>query len=225
MYLALDTNIIVAATVGQPDLFWSAWVNFDRVAIRKRFVPRAAMEEFSEIVEGVGSRRTGILEQLLSDAITAIRSFGPRQPGRADLESIGIVGNQAAKVVRLFDSIKEACGNRWDSGDARELLRRYELDFALRKAEFFNAHPIYEPSDASATAVMAAGLEAIGSSRGQSWKRDCGILAQVGMIGRERQLSIEFVTEDRHHIWRLSRQILALTPLARIRDMAGASPP
>ena len=59
--LALDSNVLVAATVGPADRLWPKWKTFDAKAPASRFVPSLVLQEFYEVTEGVGSAQPGIL--------------------------------------------------------------------------------------------------------------------------------------------------------------------
>ncbi len=219
--LALDSNVLVAATVGPADRLWPKWKTFDAKAPASRFVPSLVLQEFYEVTEGVGSAQPGIFARLVSDTQIAIRLGGRGPPSDAALAAQRITGNRLDKVrLLLADFIRQI--GAWDSSKARNLLREFEQAYAIRKADFLGRHPVISNFDPLSCAMVQARLERLVPGGGQSWTRDCGILSQVDYILRAGSKSGHFVTEDAHHIGRHARDITQLTVIQRVRDLTGS---
>jgi hypothetical protein len=157
---------------------------------------------------------------VISDTLIAIRLGTSVPPSDAALAGKGITGNRLEKVrLLLLDFSRQSGG--WDARKARALLRDFEKGYAIRKADFFQRHPVNTSLDTKSCAAIQSKLSTLVPNGGQSWIRDCEILAQVNHILHTGTLDGLFVTEDEHHIGRHAKRILQFTVIRGIRDLNG----
>ena len=220
IHYALDTNVVVAATIGPADRLWSDWSRFDATEATSRFVPSLVREEFYAVVEGIGSPRPGVVDQVVSDTLIAIRLGMASPPTEIALAAAGITGNRLQKVRLLLADFHRQ-SRTWDQEVARGLLREFERGYAVRKTDFFERHPVNTSLEPSACAATRLKLAPLVPNGGQSWLRDCEILAQVNHILAVGAANGHFVTEDAHHIGRHAKQIVQLTVIQGIRNLSG----
>ena len=222
IWLAVDTMVMVAATLGEADRLWDRWQTFDSTEPPTRFIPRAAHDEFSALVEGIGSARPGIHEEIISDASIAIIRAAPDEPNEADLSAMGLDGTRLERIRRLLPILAQTIDGGWDSIGALDALRKYESDFARRKRDFLARHFVFTPVDEARWTRLSNDILALIPAGGASWRNDCRILAQAAMHIVESDRATSFITEDRRHMARSHcRRILGMTGLTEIRDLIG----
>jgi len=214
--------VMVAATLGEADRLWKDWRTFHGREPPTRFIPRAAHDEYSALVEGIGSGRTGVLEEIISDAAMAILLARPAEPSGANLSAIGLAGARLDRIKRLIPVLAGIFGGGWDSGKALDALRSYERDFARRKRDFLARHFVFTPADEVMCRLISSNIEALIPSGGASWHNDAEILAQAAMHKVESDQATAFVTEDQRHMSKpRSKEIIRITGLSGIRDLRG----
>ena len=207
MHLSLDTNVVIAATVGEPDRLRGAWNLFDSREARERFITQGVVDEFLGTVEGVGRDAPGIVTELISDCLNAIRIWGDEPPTEAKLTGAGLTHPRQDRVMRFVRASFEVAGEPWSAHMAKRAIRDFERQYAVRKQVFFQSHPVYDPADSSSVTSFRLSLEPLIPNGGASWKNDCLILGQVAAVLQERRLTGEFVTEDHRHLGRHSPEI------------------
>jgi hypothetical protein len=219
--LGLDTGVMVAAVLGGPDQYWQDWVRFDGREVLDRFLPKSALEEFTFKVDGIGSEKSGLLQEILSDGFLAIFSVMGREPDSISLATLNLGYNRTQRVARMLPVLKGLIEGTWDSNLALDELRKYDATTFARRKAFLDRHLIYEPRDEAQADRLNAGLLGIIPGGGHSWKWDCKILSQVGMYNAERSGPVDFVTEDRTHMRPHSAAIRAQTGIRTLRTLAG----
>jgi hypothetical protein len=219
-FVALDTNVVVAAIIGPGDRLAKAWSVFDGSNRAPRFIPARVMQEYYEVVEGVGRSIPGVRDQLVSDALQAIRLGQKAQPGAQELAAAGITGNRIEKVNLLLGDFQTRIG-AWDPRQAREMLYEFEREYADRKKRFLDRHAVMDPPEGLPTVALREELAKIIPGGGKSWVRDCEIIGEIHEILVARSLSGILVTEDAKHIGRHSGKICGLTAIKGIQDLGG----
>jgi hypothetical protein len=212
---------MVAATVAEADRLWDEWRAFDAREGPNRMIPRAAFEEFGALVEGIGERGRGILEEIISDCSMSIRGAAPNEPNDGTIATMALGADRERRVRRLFPAMKKANGGQWDSGEALRWLRAFERRFAIRKREFLRNHPVYEPVDEELWAGLAWKVEQLIPTPGDRWKWDAKILGQSGAFVGERREATTFVSNDRAHMKNKKAAICSITGLQDIVALDG----
>jgi len=221
VYLALDTAVIVAAVLGEPDRLWVDWNDFDKRESALRLLPKSALEEYSQVVEGLGRADPGILETVVADGARLIRTAGPKAPDSTTVASLELPPNRSARLERLIPVLRAITPVGWNGHAAAAALRTFEREAFARKRDFLARHPLFVPSDAQAFERKREQLFKLIAAGGTSWAFDSRILAEASQHAAERAQKTEFVTEDHRHMSPRCPAILAVTGLERLRDLQG----
>ena len=219
--LALDTAVMIAAVLGEPDRLWKDWRDFDKREAAPRFLPRSAPDEYSQVVDGLGRAEPGVLETVVADGARLIRAAGRNPPDKALVESLRLPLNRTARLQKLVPVLRAIAPTGWSARAALFALRAFEREVYVRKRDFRSRHPLFAASDAGTCEKKRAKLFAMIPSGGISWGFDARILAEASQHFAETGLKTEFVTDDRKHMRSRNDAILAVTGLERLRDLQG----